>query len=88
MTQPAPMDQGRPLRWIKGTAYETESTDGRWGISHEQVPLSCAGPHPTRGDGYCWGDEMHYSWRWLLIDRKDRSIEVCDTKREAQSRAF
>jgi hypothetical protein len=62
-----------PLRWAKGADGGWHTEDGVWHASHEHVPLSCAGPHPSpMGDGsegtFCWGDWNHLSLRWVLIE--------------------
>lgn len=65
--------QPESLRWVKADTGEWRTEDGVWNASHEQVPLSCAGPHPSPlGDGssgtFCDGDWMHESMRWVLVE--------------------
>ncbi len=34
-------------------------SDGRYAIGRVRAVESCAGPHPTRESGYCYGDALH-----------------------------
>jgi hypothetical protein len=73
-------------KWVKDGPSSYVSEDGRYAITHDQVPLSCAGPHPVRDGGHCPGDETHYPWRWILSDEKTDDTEICKTLTAAKGR--